>query len=92
MIKLFVMKKMILTIAMIAGMSAIANIQTLQGNSKFKVQRSKFFETNCNNSETVGTEPNPPLSMKMLDSICGGMTSVSPEIGGGIGIEKSRIH
>ena len=38
MIKLFVMKKMILTIAMIAGMSAIANIQTLQAASHFQIE------------------------------------------------------
>ena len=38
MIKLFVMKKMILTIAMIAGMSAIANIQTLQAASHFQLE------------------------------------------------------
>ena len=38
MIKLFVMKKMILTIAMIAGMSAITNIQTLQAASHFQIE------------------------------------------------------
>ncbi|HOO95721.1 MAG TPA: hypothetical protein PLH60_06560 [Proteiniphilum sp.] len=32
------MKKMILTIAMIAGMSAIANIQTLQAASHFQIE------------------------------------------------------
>ena len=38
MIKLFVMKKMILTIAMIAGMTAICNIQTLQAVSQFQIE------------------------------------------------------